>query len=247
MRHIPSPMSLILCLFMATLLLTQCQVPTEAVVPLNPLATTTKEAPFVNSLGMKFVPVPGTNILMCTTETSVQQMEAGGWVQDMIESPISGKFPGGRDAVSGIDRATAHLWCARLSQREGRRYRMPTNAEWDAATGVSSLYPWGATWPPPTNFANYMGQESKVKRVRAYVNAQGLDSLNAIKGFQDPHFLRRRWEVIQPMRSASTTCLAMSGSGWRTHQPCVEPPGSIVSVQNWKLPIVGKCLLTPLC
>ncbi len=53
------------------------------------LPPTTKDAPFVNSLGMKFVPVPGTNFMICTTETTVAQYRAGGMVYRQPESDVA--------------------------------------------------------------------------------------------------------------------------------------------------------------
>ncbi|MCB1210201.1 MAG: SUMF1/EgtB/PvdO family nonheme iron enzyme [Verrucomicrobiales bacterium] len=119
------------------------------------LPPATKESPFVNSLGMKFVPVPGTKILMCTTETTVAQYQAAGMG---YEPP---KFSQGSDHPAvNVSWDDAKAWCAWLSKKEGRKYRLPTDAEWSAAVGRSA-YPWGNQWPPPSNCGNYAGQEMR--------------------------------------------------------------------------------------
>ncbi|WP_166647319.1 formylglycine-generating enzyme family protein [Prosthecobacter fusiformis] len=118
------------------------------------LPPATKEAPFVNSLGMKFVPVPGTNILMCTTETTVEQYRSSQMTASGIPPfPQTGDHP-----IVGVNWQQAKAWCEWLSKREGRRYRLPSDREWTEAAGVET-YPWGNTWPPPTNTGNFAGQE----------------------------------------------------------------------------------------
>lgn len=116
------------------------------------LPPATKEAPFVNSLGMKFVPVPGTNILMCTTETTVAQFRQLGQRYPSPGFPQESNHP-----AMDVNWNQSKEWCARLSKREGRSYRLPTSAEWTAAVGKST-YPWGNQWPPPDNVGNYMGE-----------------------------------------------------------------------------------------
>ncbi len=131
-------------------LLTQCTAPTGGGGNLPPA---TKDSPFVNSLGMKFVPVPGTKILMCTTETTVAQYQAAGLG---YRAP---QFSQGRNHPAvNVSWNDAKAWCAWLSKKEGKRYRLPTDAEWSAAVGTST-YPWGHQWPPPNNTGNYAGQE----------------------------------------------------------------------------------------
>ncbi|MGV3659705.1 MAG: formylglycine-generating enzyme family protein [Prosthecobacter sp.] len=104
---------------------------------------------------MKFVPVPGTNVLMCTTETTLGQYRAFGG------SYIVPGFPQGlREPAVNLSWQGAKAFCASLSKKEGRQYRLPTGAEWSAAVG-STIYPWGNSWPPPSHMGNYCGQEMR--------------------------------------------------------------------------------------
>lgn len=119
----------------------------------------------LNGLGMRFVRVPGTKILMCTKETTVEQYQALGMNYGAPEFPQETYHP----AVN-VSQADAIAWCKKLSKRERKRYRLPTNAEWDAAVGAST-YPWGDRWPPPNNAGNYAGQEMRTctPEERAYL------------------------------------------------------------------------------
>ena len=104
----------------------------------------TKEKPFVNSLGMKFVPVPGTDLLVCMHETRKQDFAAFAKddprVHDMWKSPTYGNSAvstGDNHPVVCMSWYDADAFCDWLSKKEGRNYRLPTDREWCLAAGIS--------------------------------------------------------------------------------------------------------------
>lgn len=142
----------------------------------------TREEPFVNALGLEFLPLPGhPGLLMCRTETRVRDferfvaatsydategactLEEGGWKRagGTWRNPRFAWEEGeGADhpavCVSWED---AKAFCTWLYQGEGLRYRLPLDAEWSAAAGPAK-YPWGETFPPPAGAGNYAGEEA---------------------------------------------------------------------------------------
>ena len=150
----------------------------------EPKAVAKKQVPpktFVNSLGMKFVSVPGTDVQFCIWETRVKDYAAyaaanagvdGGW-----------KEPGGfkqeeTHPVVNVNWEDANAFCAWLTKKElaegkikaGQKYRLPTDTEWSVAVGlgkekgntpeeksigITGVYPWGKGYPPPKEAGNY--------------------------------------------------------------------------------------------
>jgi hypothetical protein len=122
------------------------------------LERATKERPWVNSLGMKFVPVSGTQVLFSVWDTRVQDFEAfvadtdhdategmwslgkDGWVQRGAIWREPGFSQGPTHPVVGVSWNDAKKFCEWLTGREqgsgmlpgGRVYRLPTDAEWSA-------------------------------------------------------------------------------------------------------------------
>jgi formylglycine-generating enzyme required for sulfatase activity len=131
-----------------------------------------------NSLGMVLVPVPGTKVMMCAHETRYSDFEAylkatGPITSSRSVTPMSEwgwvDYPA---AYVKWDEAKA--FCAWLSQKEGKMYRLPTDEEWSHAVGIGTMekrkpdttpkelsgkiknhYPWGNAWPPPEGAGNY--------------------------------------------------------------------------------------------
>ena len=127
------------------------------------LPVATKEKPFVNSLDMKFVPVPGTKVLFCIWETRVKDFEAfasnsgrdmgncmwvlksSGWKE---RTGYNWQKPGFRqtpeDPVVGVSWQDAVAFCEWLTKKErkegrlqaGQSYHLPTDEEWSAAVGL---------------------------------------------------------------------------------------------------------------
>jgi hypothetical protein len=141
-------------------------------------ANATKDAPFVNSLGMKFVPVPGTQALFSIWDTRVQDYAAyarvnkldSAWTrQEKDGVPVSREpeYP-----VVGVSWDDANAFCQWLTEKEsaegklpqGMNYRLPTDEEWSRAVGLAKEegatpeersgknntdFPWGIGFPPP--------------------------------------------------------------------------------------------------
>jgi tRNA A-37 threonylcarbamoyl transferase component Bud32 len=150
----------------------------------NALSAATKDAPFVNTLGMKFVPVTGTKVLFSVWDTRVRDYAAYARVNKVGNAwtgQETGGIPVSREPdypVIGVTWENAQGFCQWLTEKEtaGNRlpkeakYRLPTDEEWSRAVGLDSEqgatpaeksgknwvdYPWGRIFPPTQKVGNY--------------------------------------------------------------------------------------------
>jgi serine/threonine protein kinase/formylglycine-generating enzyme required for sulfatase activity len=175
--------------------------PRVPVPPADPVELASKAEPFVNSLGLEFVPLPGHPVLIGRTPVRVGDFAAyakanniqatGGAVALKIDTkkklsefafdPLaSWQNPGFEqteaEPVVCVNWFEARAFCEWLSMKEGRVYRLPSDDEWTAAAGPDR-YPWGNDWPPPENAGNFLGSE---------VKASAPGPIVPIKGYADP-------------------------------------------------------------
>ena len=154
----------------------------------NPLEAT-KDTPFVNTLGMQFVPVPGTDVLFGIHEVRYKDYAAyaaeekgrdGIWKDQTIDGyTLTEKKE--KHPVINVSWEDAQKFCAWLSKKEGRTYRLPTDREWSYAVGLGpdekwtkdttpasvfknqTEFPWGDQWPPPQGSGNFRDESRKAK------------------------------------------------------------------------------------
>ena len=145
-----------------------------------------------NSLGMKFVQVPGTKVFFCIHEVRYQDYAAfvdenqdmdSTWKNQSVEgfTPADHKE---QHPVINVSWEDAQKFCVWLSKKEGKTYRLPTDEEWSFAVGLGNLekrpngttpgmldriektqYPWGDDFPPKTKnkAGNYLDVSRKYK------------------------------------------------------------------------------------
>jgi len=164
----------------ASLTSTTVPVPPSIVKPLAPPPAVDPKDTHTNTLGMKFVPVPGTEVLFCIHETrykdyaayATEAREVGPEWKDQSAGDFT---PSGSEnlPVVRVSWDDALKFCRWLSKKEGKRYRLPTDREWSLAVGVGgeenwqegmlpasvfkdqNKFPWGTQWPPPPGAGNY--------------------------------------------------------------------------------------------
>ncbi len=116
----------------------------------------------VRRLEEKLLPVPGTQVLMSKTEFTVGEwklycraaglpewQQPGSWRQAVPDFIQTDDHP-----LVFVSWKQAKRFCAWLSLKTGNEWRMPTDAEWEAATGDSE-YVWGDYYPPKWDDGNY--------------------------------------------------------------------------------------------
>jgi formylglycine-generating enzyme required for sulfatase activity len=136
--------------------------PTKEELARRALDSATKDHPWVNSLGMKFVPVAGTQVLFSVWDTRVQDFETfvkstdydatggmeslgkDGWKRRGATWKEPGFSQGANHPVVGVNWNDAEEFCKWLTKRErisgdlpqDREYRLPKDEEWSAAVGL---------------------------------------------------------------------------------------------------------------
>ena len=158
--------------------------PAEKAAAIKKAADEAQAKAFVNTLGMKFVPVPGTEVQFCIWETRVKDYKAyaeantgvdNNWKRPIRNSPFTQTDMHPAVKVSFPDTQAFCAWLTKKEMAEGKikagqKYRLPTDAEWSVAVGLGKekgntpgeknggfdgVYPWGNEWPPPKGAGNY--------------------------------------------------------------------------------------------
>ena len=160
-------------------------------------AEATKDSPWVNTLGMPFVPIPRFGTRFCIWPVRVQDYEtycmASGTNFPKIPFPQESDHP-----IVGVSWNDAIEFCVWLTGKERADgniddktvYRLPTDLEWSAAVGLphepeataedrhlkAPGYPWGLRWPPSFNAGNYeharSAQQTGLLLQRAQMNEE---------------------------------------------------------------------------
>jgi len=139
-------------------------------------ALATRERPFVNSLGLPFVPTASHAPLFCIWPFRVRDYQLY-CQENAMEFPRSDFTQGPDHPVVNVTWNDASAVCQWLTERERRLgiinhaflYRLPQDREWSTAvqldhesggtpaerSGRKRGYPWGAEFPPPRGAGNY--------------------------------------------------------------------------------------------
>ena len=143
--------------------------------------------PFTNSIGMKLVYIPPGEFMMGSRNTAQEiARRAGSKKSDFTDEypqhqikitngffmgstevtqaqyvAIMGKnpsnFKGEDNPVERVDWFTSVEFCRRLSKKEGKKYRLPTEAEWEYACRAGTTTPFDMGETISTDQANYDG------------------------------------------------------------------------------------------
>ncbi len=199
------------------------------------IAAASKEQPWQNSLGMRFVPVAGTDVLFSIWDVRVQDYEAfeqaiggglgWGWVKPSFAQ-------GPTHPAVNVSWNDAQAFCQWLTERDrqagrlGTRqsYRLPADWEWSVAVGlnearggtpesksmkIANVYPWGRQWPPPPGAGNY---DSSLG-VDSFANTSPVGSFTA-NAFGLYDLGGNVWQWCEDFYNGSSGSRVLRGGSW---------------------------------
>jgi formylglycine-generating enzyme required for sulfatase activity len=213
--------------------------------------------PFTNTLGMKFVPVAGTEVAFCIWETRVKDYAAyaaaNAGVDARWKKPFGDRFKqADTHPVVNVSWNDANAFCAWLTKKEmaegkikaGQKYRLPTDAEWSVAVGlgqasgnppgaksqgIKDVYPWGKEWPPPVGAGNYY-KSLKVDNFE-YTSPVGSFAVNKL-GLHDMGGNVYEW--CEDKYSPTSTNRVLRGASWYS----LIPDYLLLSYRNFSTPVL---------
>lgn len=194
----------------------------QGVLPNGKFVVPSLSHPYTNSIGMKFVPIPGTRILLCVHEARRKDYEL--YAKETANVPSSwqnqqrGGVPCGHQPdhpVVGVTWDDAQAFCAWLTKKEKVHFRLPTDIEWSFAAGIGKKesvkknhtpemlhqkerteFPWGRNFPP-TGYGNFADETYHVS----------FPAGGYIKGFDD------RFPTTSPVMSFKPNKLGLFDLG----------------------------------
>ena len=202
-------------------------------------SSASKDKPFVNNLGMKFAPVPGTKVLFSVWDVRVRDYEAYAAASAGVDN--SWKTPGFEQGpthpVVKVSWDDAEAFCEWLTKQErqagliseNQSYRLPTDAEWSMAVGlaeegggtpsdknmkIKEVYPWGNEWPPPSGAGNY----DPSLNVDNYVSTSPVGSFKANRyGLYDMG--GNVWQWCEDFYDNQSGSRVLRGASWSYYYP----------------------------
>jgi formylglycine-generating enzyme required for sulfatase activity len=194
---------------------------------------------FTNSLGMKFAWIPPGSFLIGSPpsekgrfENEVQhrvRLTRGFWLGvypvtqkewNMVMGSNPSHFKGDDRPVEQVSWEDCQEFCRKLGKREGKTYRLPTEAEWEYAcrAGTTTAYYFGDKQALLDEYAWYSGnsgsQTHSVGQKKA--NAWGLYDMygNVWERCQDWYEEYPRSEQVDPSGPSGGSYRVFRGGGW---------------------------------
>ncbi len=171
---------------------------------------------------------------IAATEVTAQQ-----WIAVM--PPNRSPQPGEDRPVASVSWTEAQEFCSELSRKEGRTYRLPTEAEWEYAcrAGASSTTAAGTDLAAAWYSENSEGTTHPVA-LRA-PNAWGLFDMlgNVAEWTTDVYGPYPRDDVKDPAGPATGSTKVVRGGSWRSFPPALRCAARVGTPESYQLPHLG--------